>query len=381
MLTFLFFTCNHFCVEIEPVVYISFTSWEVMRVIITGGQGFLGQKLCQFLLQQKVLKDASGKPSAIERIVLFDIIPPRDPGTGVNSDPRVSCLDGDMTEPTVCQSLVEGAGSLSVFHLAGVMSGQAEQDFDVGLRVNLDGTRNMLEACRARGGETATFIFASSMAVFGESYGPKGTPISDTAKIVPKNTYGMTKACGELLVTDYTRKGFVNGRSARLPTVIVRPGAPNAAATSCYSGVIREPLHGIDVELPVARNLPHAVTSTRALVQNLVKLHDVCWPKDLVDRSLTLPSTTATLQQLVDALYKTIPKEDHARLGKIIDKEDEFLSRVVGGMPSNLTHERAKSFGMVEVPDLVTIIREFLEDFGENAVVSCPSECKRQRML
>mmetsp|Transcript_37279 Transcript_37279/g.105246 ORF Transcript_37279/g.105246 Transcript_37279/m.105246 type:complete len:353 (-) Transcript_37279:301-1359(-) len=351
-----------------------------MRVVITGGQGFIGQELCRFLLRQKALKDSTGASVTISKIVLFDIAPPRSPGTGVNADPLVSWSAGDITDPAVCRALVEGGGALSVFHLAGVMSGQAEQDFDTGLRVNLDGTRNMLEACRARGGEPARFIFASSMAVFGETYEPKGVPTRDTSKIVPKNTYGMTKACGELLVNDYSRKGFVDGRSARLPTVVVRPGAPNAATTSCYSGVVREPLHGVDVELPIARGLPHAVTSTRALIQNLATLHDVSWPEDLVDRSLTLPSRTATLQQLIDALHRAVPEEEHTRLGKITDKEDEFLSRVVGGMNSNLAHERAAALGMVEVPDLETIVREFLEDFGEGAVVSRGGDGKRRRV-
>lgn len=353
-----------------------------MQVIITGGQGFLGQELCRFILGQEQMKDSVGKSVSVEKIILFDVAPPKEPEKGVNADPRVTCKDGDITDPATCRSLAEGAGAISVFHLAGVMSGQAEKDFEVGMRVNLDGTRNMLEACRARGGEAAKFVFASSMAVFGETYGAAGETISDTSKIVPKNTYGMTKACGELMVNDFTRKGYVNGRSARLPTVIVRPGLPNAATTSCFSGVVREPLHGVDVVLPVARHLPHCVSSTRALIKNLVILHDADWPAGLVDRSATLPSIPATLQQLVDALHAVVPPEQHELLGKISDQEDKFLSSVVGGMACNLSHERGKFLGMVDVPDLPTIIKEFLEDFGEIAVVSLPSAngCKRQRV-
>jgi len=347
-----------------------------MRIVITGGQGFLGQELCKLLLKNGAAKDSSGTARSIEGVTLFDVAAPRDPSAGVNGDPKVTCVSGDITDLAVCKGLVEGSGPLSIIHLAGVMSGQAEKDFDVGLQVNLYGTINMLEACRAWG-KKPKFLFASSMAVFGETY-DKDAPISDTNKIVPKNTYGMTKACGELMVNDYSRKGFIDGRTARLPTVVVRPGAPNAASTSCYSGVVREPLHGVDVELPVARNLPHAVSTTRALLTNLVILHDCTWPEGLVDRGATLPSIPATLQDLIDALYAAVPEEERSRLGKITDKEDKFLSGVVGSMSANMSSERGVSLGMVKVPDLTTAVLEFLEDFGDKVVVTRPN--KKQRV-
>ncbi|CAJ1353709.1 unnamed protein product [Effrenium voratum] len=214
-----------------------------MEVIITGGQGFLGQELCRYLLRKGELTDSSGQVQPIQRITLLDTQPP--PSTSIQ-DPKVSSVTGDVASMGPLP-----VGPLSVFHLAGVMSGAAEKDFDLGLRVNLDGTRSLLDACRARGAPAPKFIFTSSIAVFGETYGDGA--VGDTDKVVPKNTYGMTKACGELLVNDYTRRGFVDGRTGRLPSVVVRPGKPNAATTSCYSGVIREPLHGVDVALPVAR--------------------------------------------------------------------------------------------------------------------------------
>eukprot|EP00930_Biecheleria_cincta_P005091 TRINITY_DN10600_c1_g1_i1.p1 TRINITY_DN10600_c1_g1~~TRINITY_DN10600_c1_g1_i1.p1 ORF type:complete len:352 (+),score=57.63 TRINITY_DN10600_c1_g1_i1:58-1113(+) len=344
-----------------------------MYVVIAGGQGFLGQELARFILKQGKLKDTKGELADVQRIILFDAVAGKD-DSEVNAHTNVTCKTGDMTDPAVCRSIladIPTGTALSVFHLAGVMSGAAEKDFDLGLRVNLDGTRNMLDACRALGASTVPkFIFTSSLAVFGETYGPPGSPTGDTCKIVPKNTYGMTKACCELLVNDYSRKGFIDGRTARLPTVIVRPGLPNAATTSCYSGVVREPLHGVDVELPIARDLPHAVTSTRALITNLVKIHDVAWPDGLIDRAANLPSRPCTLQDLIDALHAAVPPEEHKLLGKIGDKEDKFLSRVVSGMGSKLSHERAQQLGMVEVPDLKTIVQEFLDDFGEKTVVS-----------
>lgn len=346
-----------------------------MEVLITGGQGFLGQELCRYLLRKGELTNSAGEKQTIQRIVLFDNMPPSQ--SGLNADPKVLVETGDLTDAETCRKLCEKMhGSLSVFHLAGVMSGAAEKDFDLGLRVNLDGTRHLLDACRARGTPVPKFVFTSSLAVFGETYVEAGTPVGDTDKIVPKNTYGMTKACGELLVNDYTRKGFVDGRTARLPTVVVRPGQPNAATTSCYSGVIREPLHGVEAVLPIARNLPHPVTSTRALIANLVILHEAKWPSDRVDRALNLPSRPSSLQQLVDALYEVVPPSEVGKLGKIVDQEDEFLSRVVRSMGSHLSHHRAKELGMLEVPDMVTVVREFLEDFGEKTVVSN----KRQRV-
>lgn len=255
------------------------------------------------------------------------------------------------------------------------MSGQGEKDFDLCLRVNMDGTRHLLEAARRRtmrlsgsdGAMPVRFVFASSGACFGET---GESPVGDTTKLVPRSTYGVTKACCELLVTDFSRKGFVDGRCARLPTVLVRPGAPNGASTSCYSGIIREPLHGVDVALPVERDLVHAVTSARVLIRNLVKLHDVPWPAaGPLDRAITLPSRPTTLGELVEALHRVVDPQDHHKLGKITDQIDPFLNRVVGGMACKvMRHERATMLGLEEVPDTDTMVRDFIEDFGGNAV-------------
>lgn len=349
-----------------------------MEVLITGGQGFLGQELCRYLLRRGQLTNSAGEIQTIQRIVLFDNMPASQ--SAMNADPKVLVETGDLTDAATCRKLLEKLqGCISIFHLAGVMSGAAEKDFDLGLRVNLDATRHLLDACRTRGGSPLPKFVFTSLAVFGETYVEAGIPVGDTDKIVPKNTYGMTKACGELFINDYTRKGFIDGRTARLPTVIVRPGKPNAATTSCYSGVVREPLHGVEAVLPIARNLPHPVTSTRALIANLVILHDAKWPADRVDRTLNLPSRPSSLQQLVDALYEVVPPSEVGQLGKIVDKEDEFLSRVVRSMGSHLSHDRAKELGMMEVPDMATVVREFLEDFGEKTVVSVVSN-KRQRL-
>lgn len=176
-----------------------------------------------------------------------------------------------------------------------------------------------------------------------------------------------------MLVNDYTRKGFLDGCTARLPTVVVRPGRPNAATTSCFSGVIREPLKGIDVALPVDRHLPHTVSSYRALIRNLRAIHDAVFGElgqAPVDRCLLLPSRTVTLQSLIDGLLRVVPDSQHAKLGRITDAVDPFLSRVVGTMACRaMDHSRALSFGLEDVPDIDTMIREYIQDFAGDCVI------------
>jgi len=322
-----------------------------------------------------------------EEVVLFDM-PGAFGALGPKqfTHPRVKCVEGDIADAEALNNLVDTPG-MSVFHLAGIMSGQGEKDFDLCMRVNFDGTRLLLDACRRRsqpGGPLVRFVFASSGATFGET---QEMPVSDTTKQVPLNTYGMTKTMGEMLVNDCTRKGFVDGCSARLPTVIVRPGKPNAATTSCFSGVIREPLQGIDVALPVDRSLPHAVSSTRALVANLQALHNSFFGEvgqTPVDRAVCLPSISITLQTLLDGLYRVIAQEQHDRLGRVTDAIDPFLSGVVKNMSmKEVDHSRALALGLQEVPDVDTIIREYMEDHGEACVVkAAPKEppLKRQRI-
>ena len=211
-----------------------------MKVLITGGAGFLGQRLAAKLLERGTLRDADDTDRAIEQIVLADVVQ----GTPF-TDPRVRQVTGDISDPDFLATAID-SDTDSIFHLAAVVSGQAEADFDLGMRINVDASRQLLDVCR-RLGHRPKFVFASSVAVYG---GELPAMVLDTTALTPQSSYGTQKAVVELFVNDYTRKGFIDGRVLRLPTICVRPGRPNAAASSFASGIIREPLNGESASLP-----------------------------------------------------------------------------------------------------------------------------------
>ena len=209
-----------------------------MKVVITGGAGFLGMRLARTLLERGQLTGTSGRPEPIDEIILLDVVA----ASGIE-DKRISAMVGDIADPAVIARAL-GADASSVFHLAAVVSGQAEADFELGMRINLDATRMLLDACRAVP-QPPRFVFASSVAVFGGAL-PEVVPAN--VELNPQTSYGTQKTIGELLVNDYGRRGFVDARAVRLPTICVRPGKPNRAASSFASGIIREPLRGIAAE-------------------------------------------------------------------------------------------------------------------------------------
>ena len=209
-----------------------------MQVLITGGAGLLGTRLAQRLLQRGMLIGPDGAAQTITRITLLDIVAA--PAT-LLTDARVVSVAGDICDPA-CIETVLTPQTHSVFHLAAVVSGQAEADFDLGMRINLDATRLLLERAR-HNGNRPRFVFTSSVAVFG---GALPAQVPDDCTPQPQSSYGVQKVLGELLVNEYTRRGFIDGRALRMPTVCVRPGAPNKAASSFASGIIREPLNGVD---------------------------------------------------------------------------------------------------------------------------------------
>ena len=216
-----------------------------MRIVITGGAGFLGTRLARKLLERGTLADAAGNTRLLRQLVLLDVV------AATVTDPRVTTIAGDLADPAVIERVVT-PDTDSIFHLAAVVSGQAEAEFDTGMRVNVDATRALLERCRKLD-RPPKFVFTSSLAVFG---GQLPDPVPDDAPLTPQTSYGAQKAIGELLVYDMTRKGYIDGRSLRLPTVTVRPGKPNKAASSFASGIIREPLSGVDAVCPVGSRDP-----------------------------------------------------------------------------------------------------------------------------
>ncbi|KAH8096467.1 GDP-mannose 4,6 dehydratase [Aureococcus anophagefferens] len=283
-----------------------------MRVVITGGAGFLGQSLARSLVRRGALlthrHDGEESTAKIQSIVLADVHRPEllDGAGGVATSVAV----GDVADRAFCDALVgDGAGPLSVFHLGAVMSGQGEADFDLCLATNLAGTMHMLEAARRSGAPRPRFVYAS-----GRDAGA-GAPtdwvasdgeVSDATRATPHTTYGMTKACGELLLADYSRRGFVDGRGVRLPSVVVRARAPNAATTGVYSGVVRETLAGVDTASPIAGGRRRAVLG--------------------YDRTVFLRSTAVSIDELVAAVRRNVDPASAGELGRVTFAVDDALS-------------------------------------------------------
>lgn len=325
-----------------------------MKVVITGGTGFIGQRLARRLLEKGSLVGPSGRQEEIDSIVLFDaVIPPALPD---GLDGRVTMVSGNISDTPILTALID-RDDVSVFHLASVVSGGGEKDFDLAMMVNLTGGLNVFEALRKRE-SCPRLVFASSIAVFGGSRMPN--TVGDDVKQMPQTTYGMTKACCELLVNDYTRKGFLDGRSARLPTVIIRPGKPNAAASSFVSGVFREPLNGIDCALPVRTDAVMPLLGYRAIVDGIVALHEAEGAAIGDDRAVSLPSLTVTVQDMIDALHRVAADRS---LGRITVEPDPFIEKIVAGWPLDHAYDRATALGLPREESLDEIVRYYINDY------------------
>ena len=326
-----------------------------MKVVITGGLGFLGQRLARALLDRGTLTGASGEQEPINALFLFDAVVPDQAPAGLD-DKRVAMVAGDISDGEAVRALIAG-DSLSVFHFASVVSAGAEQDFDLALAVNLTGGLNVLDACRAAPG-LPRLVFTSSIAVYGGSALPE--TISDTTKITPQGTYGVTKVINEHLVADYTRKGWLDGRGARPPTVIVRPGKPNKAASGFASGLFREPLAGIDHELPVSRETRIVLGGYRTIVDGLIALHEVPNAALGDDRTINLPSFSATAGEMVAALERVGAGRS---LGAVIDAPNEAVQQLVDSWPAYAKAERAAALGLPQNPPLDEVVRQYIEDY------------------
>lgn len=317
---------------------------KYLHVVITGGAGFLGQQLARKLLAQGQIM---GQP--IEKLIVFDTSPAQ-----LAADPRVELVQGDITDPQTIRALVTDETGL-IFHLAAVVSGEAEQNFELGMQVNLLATLNLLERCRQLG-HRPRLVFASSVAVFGGDLPPV---IEDGTALNPQSSYGTQKAVGELLVNDYSRRSFVDGRSLRLPTIVVRPGKPNKAASTFASSIIREPLQGQSAVCPVAPATRMWIQSPRRAIANL--LHAAELPADAWGNSrvVALPGLSVSIQEMVDSLQE-IAGEEVVR--RIVWQPDPFIEKIVGGWPVHFAPQRALALGFEADHAMGEIIRAFIED-------------------
>jgi nucleoside-diphosphate-sugar epimerase len=320
-----------------------------MDVVITGGAGFLGRRLADALLRRGSLAGTDGNSATIDRLTLVDVAD----GPAV-SDARVRQLTGDVADGGFLDRVID-ADTTSIFHLAAIVSGMAEADFDIGMRVNLDGTRALLEVCRARG-HKPRLVFTSSVAVYG---GTIPDPVPEPCALNPQTSYGTQKAIAELLINDYSRKGFVDGRSLRLPTISVRPGKPNAAASSFASGIIREPLNGVDAICPVGPDTRLWLLSPRKVIESLIAAHELPASAFGSDRALNLPGLTVTVGEMAAALERVAGREVVSRIRW---ERDPKLERMVLGWPGAIVTDRARSLGFPADDDFDAMIRQYLEE-------------------
>ena len=320
-----------------------------MKIVITGGGGFIGFKLAKALLARGTL--AAEK---IAHITLVDQAFPAD----LPKDPRFATLAGDISDPKFAARAI-AIDTTSIFHLAAVVSGAAEADFDLGMRVNLQGIRNVLEQAR-RICDTAArpprFVFASSVAAFG---GELPEVLDDATTPAPQTSYGSQKVISEYLVSDFSRKGYLDGRSLRLPTIVVRPGKPNAAASSFASAVIREPLNGVAYDCPVGPETGVWLLSPRRVVEAFMHAHDLPASAWGSNRVVNLPGITVTVAGMIEAMAKIAGSQAAKRVSW---KPDARIQAIVKTWPVRFATPRALAMGFKADAGIDAVIRGYIAD-------------------
>jgi D-erythronate 2-dehydrogenase len=319
-----------------------------MNILITGAAGMIGRKLTA-----RLVKDAGLNGQPIDRLMLVDVVAPETPaGFAGKSDVSTA----DLSVPGAAEKAIAARPDV-IFHLAGVVSGEAETDFEKGYRVNLDGTRALLEAIRLAGdGYHPKFVFTSSLAVFGAPF-PEAIP--DEFHLTPLTSYGTQKAICELLLADYTRRGFLDGVGIRLPSIVVRPGKPNKAASGFFSGIIREPLAGQEAVLPVDEKVLHWHASPRSAVGFLIHGARLTRAR-LGDRiNIIMPGVCCTVAEQIEALRRVAGDKVAARIRR---QSDPLVQRIVAGWPSRFDPKRALALGFTVEKTFDDIIRVHIED-------------------
>jgi nucleoside-diphosphate-sugar epimerase len=326
-----------------------------MNILITGGCGFLGARLARTLLKQGALSLAGEPAQQIERLTLTDrVAPPAD----LAGNPRVAFVSGDLLE-LAQDRILPVAGTDLIFHLAAAVSGECETDFDLGMRSNLDTTRALLEACRALGSRP-TFVFASSLAVFGNAPGTALPElIEDDTLPTPQSSYGIQKYISEQLVADYARKDFIRGRSVRLMTVSVRPGRPNGAASGFLSGMIREPLAGLQGACPVPRETSVALASPARTVEGIMRAAEATDEEWGPLAGMNLPALRTSVGEMADALERVGGKA----ATELLDwTPDPAVQKLVKTWPGNVASTRARALGLQPDKDFESVVREYIRE-------------------
>lgn len=323
------------------------------HILITGAGGFIGQALATSLLEDKNVRS----------LILTDVLPPKIPTKSAPVD--ISTFAADLTDPETCSRLITPEVT-TIYLLHGIMSGQAEADLELGLRVNIDSMRFITDAIRKQQDQRSKpirVVFPSSLAVFGPA--KENEVVTENTMPLPQSSYGAEKSITEILLNDFSRRGILDARIVRLPTIIVRPGKPTGAASSFFSGIIREPLNGENGTLPVSRDLKAWVCSSRTVIRNLVKAKDIPETKfQGASRIVNLPGKTVSIEEMLNGLR--VVGGDKA-VDLVQERHDERVASIVGSWPANFDTKRARELGFDEDVELEQAFRDYVEDYMPKA--------------